>query len=288
MDSLATPTSPTARSSRHFGWVALALFLTLPVVLVACEITEVVQPLVAAQDEVISVVVTITNPTNDANAHRGVLAVLVPTDWAFVAGSYDGDAGAGVMEEAPATVTLADAVLPPPAGMKWIGTRTETPQTVDGAPETYDVTLQLRVGQTLGTFALGYFTSSTAFAPADIVFGATGTNTADSLMNQPITVNIGVSAENGARNAAFVLEPNHPNPFRSSTAIRYALDRPATVSVSVLDLRGRELAVVARGLKPAGHHTADFEATGLASGTYLVRLAVDGHAVQTRRMTLSR
>ena len=42
-----------------------------------------------------------------------------------------------------------------------------------------------------------------------------------------------------------------------------------------------------RGVKPAGRHAARFDADGLASGVYVVRLETDGAAV-TRRIVLAR
>jgi len=68
------------------------------------------------------------------------------------------------------------------------------------------------------------------------------------------------------------LHPNHPNPFNPGTQIRYTLDSGRPIRLVVQDLLGRELAVLADGVKPAGTHQVWFDATGLASGVYIVRL----------------
>lgn len=86
---------------------------------------------------------------------------------------------------------------------------------------------------------------------------------------------------------AVTLHPNHPNPFHASTAIRYALPRPARVTLAVHDALGREVAVLVDGSRPAGLHAVRFDARGLPSGVYLYRLRT-GDVARTRRMLLVR
>ncbi len=286
MSTTTTPDSP--RTPHRVVALIVALCVALPLFLAACEIIEVLQPSQANRGQEISVVATIENPFDDANPHKGVVSVLVPVDWTFVSGQYDGDAGSGTMLESPAWADSTEIVLPAPAGMKWIGSISSQAATVTNAPETYDVTLRLRVGQTVGNFGLGYFTTTDAFATQDIVFGSSDENTADTLMNQPIEVLPTTSNEDGAGDRAFVLQANQPNPFRTSTAIRYTLNRPAAVRVTVFDTRGRQVTVVDQGAQSVGEHRVDLAATSLSAGTYLYQLEVDGTVVQTRRMTLSR
>jgi len=68
------------------------------------------------------------------------------------------------------------------------------------------------------------------------------------------------------------LEQNYPNPFNPKTAIGYHLPVAGEVRVVVYDVAGREVAVLAAEEKPAGWHTAAFDASGLASGVYVCRL----------------
>ena len=84
-----------------------------------------------------------------------------------------------------------------------------------------------------------------------------------------------------------VLEPIYPNPATDRASVGYRLPRPATVRVTVYDLHGRELAVLAEGPRASGPHTAALDTTRLAAGTYLVRLEAEGH-VQTQRVTVTR
>ncbi|PAP78591.1 glycoside hydrolase [Rubrivirga marina] len=78
-----------------------------------------------------------------------------------------------------------------------------------------------------------------------------------------------------------------PNPFSTSTRVSYELREAADVSLAVYDLLGRRVAVLADGPEAAGAHTATFEARGLASGTYLVRLQA-GDAVTAVPVVVAR
>jgi len=81
------------------------------------------------------------------------------------------------------------------------------------------------------------------------------------------------------------LLPNYPNPFNPSTQIRWTLDAVRQTRLSVHDLLGREVVVLADGQFGAGTHTAIFDGSGLASGIYLVRLEAGG-IVRMIRITL--
>ncbi len=76
-----------------------------------------------------------------------------------------------------------------------------------------------------------------------------------------------------------------PNPFNAATVITFALARGTTVELVVYDLRGRRVAVLARGPREAGAQSTTWDATGQPSGTYVVRLDA-GDQVGTVRLTL--
>ena len=71
---------------------------------------------------------------------------------------------------------------------------------------------------------------------------------------------------------AFTLDQNYPNPFNPSTTVRFTLPETAPVSLTVYDMLGRKVAVLADGVLAAGQHEVRFDASHLASGTYLYRL----------------
>ncbi len=114
--------------------------------------------------------------------------------------------------------------------------------------------------------------------------------------------------------SSFCLQQNYPNPFNPVTTIGYRVPgvgslnpRPGTqnpdldtrnpqpgtrsVKLAVYDLLGREVAVLLNELRGPGNYTAQFDASGLASGTYFYRMQItgDGYSLsETKRMMLVR
>ena len=86
---------------------------------------------------------------------------------------------------------------------------------------------------------------------------------------------------------AYLLASNYPNPFKLSTRIAYTLPTAGPVRLAVYDALGREVAVLADGLKPAGQHTVAWDASTMPSGTYFYRLE-SGDLLLTRAMLLVR
>jgi hypothetical protein len=78
---------------------------------------------------------------------------------------------------------------------------------------------------------------------------------------------------------------NEPNPFASSTAIRFELPKPAFVTLSVSDVFGREVAQLAANNFDAGIHSFNFVPSefGLANGVYYYTLTTSGTAL-TQKM----
>ena len=75
----------------------------------------------------------------------------------------------------------------------------------------------------------------------------------------------------------FALDPNYPNPFNSSTTIRYRLAEPGPVRLEIFDVQGRRVKKLADGDVGAGVYQVEWDgmdASGkpVATGVYLVRL----------------
>ncbi len=78
--------------------------------------------------------------------------------------------------------------------------------------------------------------------------------------------------------STFHLSPAYPNPFNSSTTITFSLPLSSlSSSLRVYDLTGRLVAdLTPKGRLAAGEHRVVWNAAGLASGVYLVRLEAGG------------
>lgn len=68
------------------------------------------------------------------------------------------------------------------------------------------------------------------------------------------------------------LDQNYPNPFRNQTMISYFLAEPAQINLSLFDINGRLVRVLATGYKDAGKHNLRFNAASLRPGLYFYRL----------------
>ncbi len=75
-----------------------------------------------------------------------------------------------------------------------------------------------------------------------------------------------------ARAPTASLEPPTPSPIVGSTALRFSLQHRAHAELSVIDLQGRCLAVLARGPREAGSHEVRWSPQGIAPGVYLIKL----------------
>ncbi len=93
------------------------------------------------------------------------------------------------------------------------------------------------------------------------------------------------SVAHAATSMQFGLSQNYPNPFNPSTTIKFELPRASQVNLSVYDILGREVAVLANERRDAGVHEVKFDGTGLSSGVYFYRLTADDF-LQTRKLLL--
>ena len=76
----------------------------------------------------------------------------------------------------------------------------------------------------------------------------------------------------------FELGANYPNPFNPSTIIPYQLPTAMHVRLEVFNILGQRVATLVDGERPAGFHTAGWNATdaagqAVAAGVYLYRLS---------------
>ncbi|HYQ86320.1 MAG TPA: T9SS type A sorting domain-containing protein [Bacteroidota bacterium] len=86
----------------------------------------------------------------------------------------------------------------------------------------------------------------------------------------------------------YTLFQNYPNPFNPVTTIEFNLPEPATVTLKIFDLLGREVATLLdEQAFDEGDQETSFDASGFASGVYFYRLfANQGQFQQVRKMVL--
>lgn len=88
----------------------------------------------------------------------------------------------------------------------------------------------------------------------------------------------------------FELEQNYPNPFSSSTAISYKLNKQSDVQITIYDVLGREVKRINVENQSVGVHGISWDAKNdlgkkLASGVYLYQMRI-GNETLTKKMIL--
>ena len=87
---------------------------------------------------------------------------------------------------------------------------------------------------------------------------------------------------------SFELYQNYPNPFNPETLIAYALNKDASIELSVYNLKGEKVSVLVNGNVSAGIHKVNFNAENLTSGVYYYSLHINGKTEAVKKMLLVR
>ncbi|MDP4196967.1 MAG: T9SS type A sorting domain-containing protein [Bacteroidota bacterium] len=86
---------------------------------------------------------------------------------------------------------------------------------------------------------------------------------------------------------SFTLEQNYPNPFNAQTKISYTIPVDSRVNIIIFNVTGQIITRLVDEYQSAGQYTLYFDASNLASGTYLYKM-VAGSFVQTKKMVVLR
>ncbi len=81
----------------------------------------------------------------------------------------------------------------------------------------------------------------------------------------------------------FTLYQNYPNPFNPATTIKYSLNKPGFVTLSLYDVNGREIEKLVNEPQQAGLYQEVVNVKDLISGVYYYRLQINGRN-KTRKM----
>jgi hypothetical protein len=103
-----------------------------------------------------------------------------------------------------------------------------------------------------------------------------------------------VDVEPGDAITSFALRRVAPNPGRygQPVTIEYALPKTASIRVSMVDVQGRDVAVLASGMTPSGRYKVTWNGNGdqgaLPAGLYFVRYQFPGGKAYVQRLVLMR
>lgn len=112
-------------------------------------------------------------------------------------------------------------------------------------------------------------------------------NTVQDLTNSAFNsfVSVAGAPEPGAQ-AGFALRPLFPNPLRGAARVSFVTPRAEAVRLSVHDLQGRLLAVLADGVFAPGVHELPVDAARFPAGLYFVQLRTPAGTLTRRFVTL--
>lgn len=82
-----------------------------------------------------------------------------------------------------------------------------------------------------------------------------------------------------------ILKPNYPNPFSGVTTIGFKLPNSSPVNLSVIDVSGRQVAVILNQHMSSGLHEVRWNASNLSGGTYYLVLKTNA-TVRTGKMII--
>ncbi len=95
------------------------------------------------------------------------------------------------------------------------------------------------------------------------------------------------SETDGKSGESYFQASNSPNPFNSSTVIRYVLPSSTNVTITVYDRLGRAIEEIVNRSQEAGENTVQFDAGDLPSGIYFYRIKTP-ERTEVRKMIISK
>lgn len=85
----------------------------------------------------------------------------------------------------------------------------------------------------------------------------------------------------------FELNQNYPNPFNPDTKIKFGLPKEVNVKLSVYDVSGRQVELLADQNFNAGTYEITWNASSYSSGVYFYKLETEGFS-ETKKMILTK
>jgi hypothetical protein len=79
----------------------------------------------------------------------------------------------------------------------------------------------------------------------------------------------------------------YPNPVKSTSLISFSLEKKHHVNLSVYDIYGKKIKTLLEGQINQGNHNIAWDASGLSSGIYIIRLENSDYAVTKRSQVVN-
>ncbi|MCI0512480.1 T9SS type A sorting domain-containing protein [candidate division KSB1 bacterium] len=274
---------------------AFSLAIIFGVISGCFTILNIDQPTTAQTGEKITVPIEVRTEATDQNPHYGIVGVLVPNDWQVDSVYYSGDFGPDYCEFLhPDSVDgdiggkvdywhdSLEVRYPSGDEMEWRVYQASIPFASALDTGYVDVTIEMTVGQKAGTYKIGYFVTNAALDFTDPSFYAI--NLENSIEVQggaavPLLPNTG--------GAQFLLRQNYPNPFNPGTTISYELSGSGLTTLEIYNVLGELVATPVHEMQSAGEHQYTWNATGLDSGVYYLRLQA-GAQVAINKLVLAK
>lgn len=95
-----------------------------------------------------------------------------------------------------------------------------------------------------------------------------------------------ISEKSNIQPSNFRLHQNYPNPFNPSTNITFEIPTRNHVMISVYNLLGERVAILANGVYSAGSFTVEFDGASLSSGLYLIRMQSENYIGTTKALLI--
>ncbi|HEY3296495.1 MAG TPA: beta-propeller fold lactonase family protein [bacterium] len=118
--------------------------------------------------------------------------------------------------------------------------------------------------------------------PASFTLGTTGQLAAVAMPGPDFVTLVDYGTPNAAHARtispalSFAISAAYPNPFNPAVTVRYTLPKDASVALRAFDALGREAATLFEGRQGSGEHQIVWDAHGLPSGPYWIRLEASG------------
>ncbi|KUO62957.1 hypothetical protein APF79_14330 [bacterium BRH_c32] len=77
---------------------------------------------------------------------------------------------------------------------------------------------------------------------------------------------------------------NYPNPFNTTTTIKYQLPITSNVVIRVFDITGKEVAVLVNEKKEAGYYNVNFDGGNLSSGIYICSVQANENRISKKML----